>query len=139
MFHLNNATATTGREVLVRNVTRDTVLYTDESRLYVETGKEYAKHGTVKHSAKEYARRDGEIVIHTNTIEGVFSVFKRGMIGVYQHCGEAHLHRYLAEFDFRYNRRTALGVSDRERADDLIRGTSGKRLTYQQTDEAGHA
>jgi hypothetical protein len=89
----------------------------------------------VKHSAKEYARGP----VHTTTIENVFSVFKRGMVGVYQHCGEAHLHRYLAEFDFRYNRRAALKISDRERAEDAIRGASGKRLTYQQTDEAAHA
>lgn len=139
MFHLNDATKETVREVLVRNVTRDTVLYTDESRLYTETGKEYADHQTVKHSAKEYARYQGDIVIHSNTIEGVFSVFKRGMIGVYQHCGEAHLHRYLAEFDFRYNRRTALKVSDAERAEQLLEATRGKRLTYRRIGEAGHA
>ena len=139
MFHLNDATKETVREVLVRNVTRDTVLYTDESRLYTETGTEYATHRTVKHSAKEYARREGDVVVHSNTIENVFSVFKRGMIGIYQHCGEAHLHRYLAEFDFRYNRRTALKVSDRERTDDLIRGTAGKRLTYNQTGQAAYA
>lgn len=139
MFHLNDATKETVRDVLVRNVDRSSTLYTDESRLYTETGKEYGAHRTVKHSAKEYARREGDVVVHSNTIENVFSVFKRGMIGVYQHCGEAHLHRYLAEFDFRYNRRAALGVGDRERADDLIRGASGKRLTYVQTDDACHA
>ncbi|MBC6715537.1 IS1595 family transposase [Aurantimonas sp. DM33-3] len=139
MMHLNSATASTVREVLVRNVTRDTVLYTDESRLYTETGKEYATHRTVKHSAKEYARREGEVVVHTNTIEGVFSVFKRGMIGVYQHCGEAHLHRYLAEFDFRYNRRTKLGFNDAQRVNDIMRGIEGKRLTYRRIGEAAHA
>lgn len=88
--------------------------------------KEFGKHDTVRHSAKEYAR--GEV--HTNTIENVFSVFKRGMVGVYQHCGEAHLRRYLAEFDFRYNRRTALKISDAERAEDLLRMARDKRLTY---------
>jgi hypothetical protein len=92
-----------------------------------------------KHSAKEYARREGDAVIHTNTIEGVFSIFKRGMVGVYQHCGEAHLHRYLAEFDFRYNRRAALKISDAERAQDLLRMARGKRLTYRRIDEAAHA
>lgn len=96
-------------------------------------------HRFVKHSRKEYAGREGDVVVHSNTIEGVYSVFKRGMVGVYQHCGEAHLHRYLAEFDFRYNRRTALKWSDRERTDDLIRGASGKRLTYNQTGQAAHA
>lgn len=138
MFHLNDATKDTVREVLVRNADRNSVLYTDESRLYTITGGEYAKHDTVKHSAKEYARREGEIVVHTNTIENVFSVFKRGMIGVYQHCGEAHLHRYLAEFDFRYNRRAALKISDAERAEDLLRMARDKRLTYRRTGEANH-
>jgi transposase-like protein len=139
MVHLNDATKATVRDVLVRNADRASILYTDESRLYSETGTEFAGHRTVKHSAKEYARREGDVVVHSNTIENVFSVFKRGMIGVYQHCGEAHLHRYLAEFDFRYNRRTALKVTDRERAEDAIRGAAGKRLTYNQTDEAYHA
>ncbi|MEC5324955.1 IS1595 family transposase [Aurantimonas sp. A3-2-R12] len=139
MFHLNDATKDTVREVLVRNADRQSTLYTDESRLYTVTGAEYDAHRTVKHTAKEYARREDGVVVHTNTIEGVFSIFKRGMVGVYQHCGEAHLHRYLAEFDFRYNRRTALKWTDAERATDLIRATSGKRLTYNQTDEAAYA
>jgi len=139
MFHLNNATKDTVREVLVRNVPRTSTLYTDESRLYTLTGEEYAKHRTVKHSGGEYARREGGVVVHTNTIENVFSVFKRGMVGVYQHCGEAHLHRYLAEFDFRYNRRTALKVTDAERHDQLLAMIEGKRLTYRRIGEAGHA
>lgn len=123
------------RDILVRNADRSSTLYTDESRLYTTTGEEYSKHETVNHSRKEYAR--GEV--HTNTIENVFSVFKRGMIGVYQHCGEAHLHRYLAEFDFRYNRRTALKVSDAERAEDLLRMVRDKRMTYRRIGEAGIA
>jgi hypothetical protein len=86
----------------------------------------FASHETVKHSVKEYVR--GEV--HTNTIEGVFSVFKRGMKGIYQHCAEKHLHRYLAEFDFRYNARVALGVNDEARADRALKGIVGKRLTY---------
>ncbi|MBO9424394.1 IS1595 family transposase [Labrenzia sp. R4_1] len=138
-FHVNNATKASVRDALTRNVSRDTTLYTDESRLYKDVGAEYAEHKSVKHSAKEYARREGDKVIHTNTIEGVFSIFKRGMVGVYQHCGEAHLHRYLAEFDFRYNRRAALKISDAERAQDLLRMTRGKRLTYRRIDEAAHA
>lgn len=116
----------------MRNVPRDTTLYTDESRLYTDTGKEYAGHRTVKHTAKEYARREGAVVVHTNTIENVFSIFKRGMTGVDQHCGEAYLHRYLAEFDFRYNRRAALGVEDQARTIAAIKGAEGKRLTYHQ-------
>ena len=109
------------------------------SNLYKEVGGEYASHRTVKHSAKEYARREGDEVVHSNTIENVFSIFKRGMIGVYQHCGEAHLHRYLAEFDFRYNRRAALKVSDVERAAMLLAGARGKRLTYESTGQASNA
>lgn len=139
MFHLNNATKDSVREILVLNVSRDTALYTDESRLYIETGKEFADHRSVKHSAKEYARREGSVVVHSNTIENVFSIFKRGMVGVYQHCGEAHLHRYLAEFGFRYNRRTALKVSDTERHDQLLAMIGGKRLTYRRVGEAAHA
>jgi len=130
MFHLNDATASTVRDVLVKNVSRDSTLYTDSSRLYTRTGEEYATHKTTNHAAGEYARREGDVVVHSNTIEGVFSVFKRGMVGVYQHCGEAHLHRYLAEFDFRYNRRAKLGWTDRMRVDELMRGIEGKRLTY---------
>jgi transposase-like protein len=139
MFHLNDATAVTVRDVLVRNVDRASTLYTDEIRLYTRTGEEYDAHRTVRHSAGEYARREGDVVVHSNTIEGVFSVFKRGMVGVYQHCGEAHLHRYLAEFDFRYNRRTALKVTDTERHDDLLSQIGGKRLTYRRIGEAGNA
>jgi transposase-like protein len=139
MFHMNDATASTVREVLVRNVDRASNLYTDSSRLYTRTGEEYASHKTTNHAAGEYARREGDVVVHSNTIEGVFSVFKRGMVGVYQHCGEAHLHRYLAEFDFRYNRRAALKISDAERAEDLLRNARDKRLTYRRTGEAGHA
>src|SRR3546814_17861877 len=80
----------------------------------VKTGREFGGHETVKHTAGEYVRG----LVHTNTVEGVFSVFKRGMKGIYQHCGDAHLFRYLAEFDFRYNRRTALDVTDTERSEE---------------------
>lgn len=139
MVHLNEATAATVRDVLVRNVDRASALHTDSSRLYTTTGGEYAAHRTTNHAKGEYARREGDVVVHSNTIEGVFSVFKRGMVGVYQHCGEAHLHRYLAEFDFRYNRRTALKVTDAERAADLLRMARDKRLTYRRTGEANHA
>ncbi|MDG4855270.1 MULTISPECIES: IS1595 family transposase [unclassified Mesorhizobium] len=134
-FHVQHATKATVRDILVRNADRKSTLYTDESNLYPITGLEFAKHDTVKHSAKEYAR--GEV--HTNTIENVFSVFKRGMVGVYQHCGEAHLHRYLAEFDFRYNRRAALQITDTERHDQLLAKIEGKRLTYRRIGEAGIA
>jgi transposase-like protein len=136
MFHVENATADQVREVLVRNVKRDSALHTDESRLYTETGKEFADHRTVRHSAKEYVRYEADATVHSNTVENVFSVFKRGMEGVYQHCGEAHLHRYLSEFEFRYNRRTKLGYTDGMRTDDALKGIEGKRLTYRRIGEA---
>jgi hypothetical protein len=101
---------------------------TDEHRAYKSIGPEFASHETVAHSKEEYVR--GEI--HTNTVEGYYSIFKRGMRGVYQHCSEKHLHRYLAEFDFRYSNRAALGVGDTERSDRAIKGAAGKRLTYRQ-------
>lgn len=103
-----------------------------------KTGTEYATHRTVKHSANEYARREGEVVVHKNTVENVFSVFKHGMIGTHQHCGEANLQRHLAEFDFRYNRRTALKVSDTERRNDALKGIGGKGLTCRWADEAAN-
>ena len=135
MFYVQKANAAEVRDIMVRNIDRKSGLYTDESRLYTETGKEFGSHETVRHSAGEYARG----AVHTNTVENVFSVFKRGMRGIYQHCGEAHLHRYLAEFGFRYNRRAALKVSDNERAADLLAMARGKRLTYRRTDEAALA
>ena len=130
-FHVRVATKEQVRDILVRNASRKSKLYTDESRLYTTTGREFAKHSTVNHSHKEYVRGD----VHTNTIEGVFSVFKRGMLGVYQHCGEAHLFRYLREFDFRYNRRTKLGFSDYARFNALLSAIGGKRLTYRRIGE----
>ena len=101
---------------------------TDESRLYTKVGRELATHETINHSNKEYARGD----VTTNMVESYFSVFKRGMRGVYQHCSEKHLHRYLAEFDFRYNYRASLGVDDTERTLAAVKGGEGKRLTYHQ-------
>jgi transposase-like protein len=138
-FHVQHATKESVRDVLFRNADRKSKLYTDESNLYPETGKQFETHDTMKHSANEYVRYEYGIAIHTNTIENVFSVFKRGMMGVYQHCGEAHMHRYLAEFDFRYNRRAALKVSDTDRHDDLLSRIGSKRLTYWRIDEAAHA
>jgi transposase-like protein len=132
-FHVENATKANIREVLVRNVDRKSALHTDESSFYTETGKEFADHRTVKHTAGEYVRYEKDAIVHSNTVENVFSVFKRGMQGTYQHCGEAHLHRYLAEFDFRYNRRTALGWNDAQRVADIARGIEGKRLTYRRS------
>lgn len=115
------------------NIARESKLFTDESRLYYGLSAHFGEHSTVKHSAGEYVRGD----IHSNTVENYFSVFKRGMKGIYQHCGEKHLHRYLAEFDFRYNTRTKLGYSDYARSVELAKGVTGKRLTYRRVDEAG--
>jgi transposase-like protein len=134
MFHVERATAANVRDVLVRNVPRETTLHTDESRLYTLTGQEFAAHETVVHSAGEYVRG----VVHTNTVENVFSVFKRGMKGVYQHCSEKHLHRYVAEFEFRYNNRIGLGITDVERTENLAKGVEGKRLTYHSPDGTAH-
>lgn len=115
------------------NISREARLMTDESSLYRKIGGEFAEHGTTLHSVGWYVDLNDR-TIHTNTVEGAFSIFKRGMKGVYQHCGEQHLHRYLAEFEFRYNHRTANGVNDRQRADNALAGIVGKRLTYQTTD-----
>jgi hypothetical protein len=103
---------------------------TDESPVYPGIGREFAGHGTVNHSAEEYVRA---AFWHTNTAEGYFSILKCGIVGVYHHASEAHLHRYLAEFDFRHNNRIALGIDDVERADRALRGAVGKRLTYRTT------
>lgn len=112
--------------ILKENMAKEARLATDEAGHYIVAGREFADHGVVRHGKDEYVV--GEV--HTNTIEGYFSIFKRGMKGVYQHCGKQHLHRYLAEFDFRYNNRVALGVEDQPRALTALRGISGRRLTY---------
>jgi hypothetical protein len=103
---------------------------TDEARVYRTLGKEFAEHGTTNHRRSEYVHPEDR-TIHTNTVEGAFSIFKRGMRGVYQHCAEHHLHRYLAEYEFRYNNRIANGVDDRARSVALVKGIAGKRLTYE--------
>lgn len=127
-FHVDRANAYTVREILVTHASRESTLYTDESVLYPKVGREFAKHETVKHSAGEYFRKG----VTTNNVENYFSIFKRGMKGVYQHCSEKHLGRYLVEFDFRYNRRD---ISDAERAEEAIKGAEGKRLTYRRVGE----
>jgi transposase-like protein len=129
-FHVEAANIDTIKNVLFRNADRRSTLYTDQAQFYKKPGKDFDAHRSVNHSEEEWARREGDRYVHTNTIENVFSVFKHGMHGVYQHCGEAHLHRYLAEFDFRYNRRSALGVEDTARHVMLLAAIRGKRLTY---------
>jgi transposase-like protein len=117
------------------NVAREAHLMTDEARHYVRVGREFAGHGVVHHGRDEYVIYK-EPLITTNTIEGYFSIFKRGMKGVYQHCSEQHLHRYLAEFDFRYSERAANGVDDTRRAEKALLGVKGKRLSYRSTDRS---
>ena len=130
-FHVANADQNTVSNIMRDNIAKESRIHTDESRLYNVAPWQFAKHETVKHTEKEYVRGD----VTTNTVEGYFSIFKRGMKGVYQHCGEKHLHRYLAEFDFRYNTRTALGYNDVDRAEKLASAIHGKRLTYRRPDK----
>ena len=128
-FHVDKANRNNIREILVRNVSRKSRLMTDESRLYTEVGQEFARHGKVHHAAGQYVKGEA----YTNTLEGYYSIFKRGMIGTYQHCGESHLQRYVTEFDFRYNGRK---LNDNERRDAALRGIEGKRLTYRRINTA---
>jgi transposase-like protein len=136
-FHVKNATAKTLRDTAVKIASRKSYLMTDENVAYTKLGKEFDGHATVNHSAKEYARLGG--FVHVNSAENYFSIFKRGVIGTFHHVSEAHLHRYLAEFDFRYNNRSGLGVEDNERSEKAIRGSAGKRLFYQEPHPAAHA
>ena len=130
--HMRRVTAENVRAVLVTHADRKSRLHTDESNLYPRVGEEYAKHETVKHSMKEYVRGD----VHTNSVEGFFGLFKKSMAGVYQHCGEQHLQRYLDEFAFRYSNRSKLGIEDAERAAIALKRGEGKRLTWRRIDEA---
>lgn len=127
---VDNVNMKTINPILRANIAREAKLMTDQAHHYKTVGREFASHDSVNHSRGEYVSLDNP-TIHTNTIENYFSVFKRGMKGTYQHCGHNHLNRYLAEFDFRYNNRSALEVTDEERADNLLMGVVGKRLTYQ--------
>jgi transposase-like protein len=131
-FHIPRADAGTVARIVNDNIAHEARLFTDESRLYTKVGETFSEHSTVNHSAKEYAR--GEV--HTNTIEGYFSILKRGIKGNFQHVSEKHLHRYLAEFDYRYNHREGLGYDDAARMAKSIPGIVGKRLTYRRTREA---
>jgi hypothetical protein len=134
-FHVEGATKEKVAKIVREHVAKKSRLHTDESRFYTEIGGEFAAHETVTHSRKEYVRGD----VHTNSAEGYFGLFKKGMKGVYQHCGEKHLHRYLAEFDFRYNHRVRLGYGDVDRATLAVKGAEGKHLTYNQYNGSGVA
>jgi len=135
-FHVPVASKEHVAKVVRENIARESRLHTDESNLYPAVGTTFDAHKTVKHSIEEYVRYEKGEAIHTNSAEGYFGIFKRGMKGVYQHCKEKHLHRYLAEYDFRYNHRIALGFNDRERAALAVKNAAGKRLTYRGTGEA---
>ncbi|RYG38876.1 MAG: IS1595 family transposase [Burkholderiales bacterium] len=115
--------------IVMANLAKEARLMTDEALLYRKIGVNFADHQVVRHYGNEYVRGEA----HTNTVEGYFSIFKRGMRGVYQFCGEKHLHRYVAEFNFRYDNRVATGCNDSDRADRILTGVVGKRLTYAQS------
>jgi transposase-like protein len=135
-FHVTGTTIAELQPIIRANIHRETAIMTDQAAWYREIGREFASHDSVNHAKDEYARYEGEFVISTNTVEGYYSIFKRGMKGVYQHCKEKHLHRYLAEFDFRYSNRSALGVEDAERVSKIAAGIVGKRLTYRRVGDA---
>ncbi|MGO9172039.1 MAG: IS1595 family transposase [Rhodomicrobium sp.] len=129
-FHIDNAGAANIYPIIDKNLRFESTLMTDEARFYETIGRSFNAHFTVEHRKGEYVRGD----CHTNTLEGYYSIFKRGMKGIYQHCAERHLHRYLAEFDFRYNNRIARCVDDEARTAKALQGVKGKRLTYKAAD-----
>jgi len=146
-FHIDSTTIAQVAPIIRENISRESRLMTDEANIYPEFGADFASHDAVNHGEKEYVRYWNEVTdktrpdgkpqvetttITTNTVEGYYSIFKRSMKGIYQHCSEKHLQRYLSEFDFRYSNRIALGVDDGERADLAVKGAAGKRLTYRQ-------
>jgi transposase-like protein len=133
--HVTEVSAKTLRPILQAHVDAATFIMTDEGGAAKKIGSEFERHGYVNHSIREYVRGD----IHINTAEGYFSVFKRGIYGTFHHISQQHLKRYLAEFDFRYNERSALGINDKMRAAKAVKGVVGKRLTYRQPNEAAHA
>jgi transposase-like protein len=130
-FYVQRVTAETLSPIMEKHIAKTARVMTDTAGAYkkVKVGESFSSHETVDHSANEYARGD----VTTNSVEGYFGIFKRGLVGVYQHCGENHLHRYLAEFDFRHNNRKSLGIDDAERTDNLVKAVVGKRLMYQTT------
>ncbi len=126
-FHVDSVSAATLVPMVIENVAEETAMMTGEAGAYFTLSDHFASHETVNHKADEWVRND----VHTNTVEGYFSIFKRRMKGVYQHCSERHLHRYVAGVDFRYNNRAALGVEDKDRSILALDGVRGKRLKYQ--------
>ncbi len=135
-FHVASVTARNLRPILVTQISRQSHLMTDGAKFYVRPGEEFAAHSSVDHARGEYARGGFH---HSNTVENYFSILKRGIVGTFHHVSEAHLKRYLAEFDFRYSNRQGLGINDAMRTDEMLRGIGGKRLTYRRTGEAAYA
>ena len=131
-FHIDSTRRADVEGIMRANIRKEFKLMTDEARHYKAIGREFSSHESVNHHEEEYGRG----IVHTNTVENFYSVFKRGMKGVYQHCSEKHLHRYVAEFDFRYSNRSAIGVEDAERVRKIAAGIIGKRLTYRRPNEA---
>jgi transposase-like protein len=129
-FHIEDTRAASLAPIVNQNISHESHLMTDENPSYGRVGRVFKSHDTVAHKSEEYARYEKGRTISTNTIEGFFSIFKRGMTGIYQHCSEKHLHRYVAEFDFRYSERE---VTDAQRTVQALRGSIGKRLTYRRT------
>jgi transposase-like protein len=130
--------AATLMPIVLANVAREARVMTDEHSGYRDMRKFFASHGTTSHGRGEYVNLQDR-TIHSNTVEGYFSIFKRGMKGIYQHCGEQHLHRYLAEYEFRYNNRAALGCNDTDRSLAALSGIVGKRLTYKSANDTAAA
>jgi transposase-like protein len=130
--HVTDVTGPTLRDAMVTQIDRASYLMTDDAPVYKTIGDEFEGHGTVNHSVEEYVRA---YFWHTNTVEGFFSIFKRGITGIYHHVSKEHLHRYLAEFDYRYNEREALGVDDAGRMGKSVEGIVGRRLTYRRANE----
>ncbi|WP_374532837.1 IS1595 family transposase [Phenylobacterium sp.] len=135
-FHVPRVTAKTLRPIIVKTADRASHLMSDGARMYPALGREFAAHSSVDHAAGEYVRMGFH---HSNTVENYFSILKRGVIGTFHHVSEAHLARYLAEFDFRYSHRSGLGIEDTERTNEVLRNVGGKRLTYRRPDEGTHA
>ena len=134
--HVANVNGATLGPIITHQIDKASYIMTDESVVYPPIVKEFSGHGAVNHSAEEYVRA---AFWHTNTTENYFSILKRGIIGTYHHVSEAHLHRYLAEFDFRYNQRARLGIDDAQRMAKAAKGITGKRLTYRRTRRAEKA
>lgn len=135
-FHVANVDAENLREVLLKNIAPDTHLMTDGAGHYRAIGREFDAHETTNHSKGEYAKKSRKVkgrTVHSNTAESYFSILKRGIVGTYHHVSEAHLQRYVDEFDFRFSNRASQGVNDFERAVNLLIGVKGKRLTFAAT------